>query len=149
MKNIISILLVLFSFAARAANENLVSSVDSFDIEIAQNFRHAYAVKRNSKAVLYLFSKSMVIDYAQENKSDTVYFEEVRKIRKGFYGMPFLKVVYKFKKEPFIISFRDRTDYENFYIQLKTREVKRYNSSFWEYTYLFSIALIINIGIIF
>ncbi len=82
-------ILILFSFVVQATNENIFFGSDSFDIEVAPNFRNAFAVKKNPKAMLYLFSKSMVIDYVIEKKSDTIYFEEVRKIRKGFMGNRF------------------------------------------------------------
>lgn len=128
MLKIILVIIIFYSFTVTAANEFEKAQKDSFNIDISKSVNDALFAKNNRKAVVIGFRTFFIINFIKENIKDTVYYEDIKRIRRGYIGLPFLKVVYKNKKKYNILSFRDRDELNKFWATIKTKDVRHYNS---------------------
>ncbi|MFN0049069.1 MAG: hypothetical protein ACKVOU_08115, partial [Cytophagales bacterium] len=121
MRNSIVSILFFLSVVAYATTDNLLdwknSKSDTFDIEIAENFRAANYTKRNEKGRIYISKNALLFGFDSISK---IKFEDIKRVRIGYFNYPFIKIVLRSKsKSSFLISFRHRSEYEIFIRTMK------------------------------
>lgn len=140
---IVLVILFIHSFAVSAANEFEVAGKDSFDIDIAKNFRSRNFISKITKGEITF--NNAILTIKTKDSTLNIPINEIKRCRVGYLGYSFIKIVFKNKtKKKIFITFRYRDVYKNFITKIKENDIKLRNTFPLEISY-FALCVVLII----